>query len=293
MSLDRLRAKEEGGARLAVGGPARHDRRHLYLLRRQLPVRGKASPPAQARRSELDLSPLGPRNRSKPLECREGRVEALACLGRVARAPQALAVAELRSCPLEWGRRAVVPGERVVELRLEVVGVRDEAAAAGGCREGPLASRRARMALEADERIASLRCATSMRTRLDEVRRLLHHDRVALLVILGEPLDLLQVLGRLVVMGEAQLEQAKRRVRLAESRADLVSLGHLERLAGVRAAARLESTGGFDAGEVGEVEVHRRSGIAGEAHRLPGARMGERPFAGAKLEFGPGERHRH
>src|SRR5262249_13588171 len=90
--VDRARADDQLGSRLAVGGPLAHRARDLQLLPRQ-PIDGARIAPARGLTggAELAARPLGPERRAQPLELFQRRPERLARLDPASLPPQVLA----------------------------------------------------------------------------------------------------------------------------------------------------------------------------------------------------------
>src|SRR3954447_17069190 len=127
--LDGLRAQEELGRRLARGVPIGEEHADLQLLRGELVEARRVAPAcALAGGQELGARALAPWPGAELVERLESRPELLPRRNSPARAAAALAEAELRAGFLEAVTGCLVEAQRLLEVALERVTVREQPA---------------------------------------------------------------------------------------------------------------------------------------------------------------------
>ncbi len=134
---------------------------------------------AAAGGDQLHPRPLRPALGAEALEQVERRLEVLARVGAAAGAAEALAQHQLGAGPFERHRHTRASRERGGAVSVEIGLVGEQQTAAGGDRLGPCAARLHGGRFEAGERRRRVVAATVADERLDQVRRVQRHRRLA------------------------------------------------------------------------------------------------------------------
>src|SRR5829696_8182370 len=133
VQFDRLRAEEQTGGDLPIGGAGTRKERDLELARREaVDERWAARARCLSAGAQLLPRSVRPAGRAEPLEAEEGGSQVIAGGAAVTGAAEPLSPCQLDACALEW-RHAICVAEplRLGESRIDVAIGRQQGAAAG------------------------------------------------------------------------------------------------------------------------------------------------------------------